>query len=556
MAFKLPPIFIPIKGKDDFSKSLNKVGQNMRQVGANLTQVGRTMTMAVTLPVVAMGVSTLATAANFETGMNRVGVVSRATAAEVEQMSAVARELGATTQFSATQAADAMSFLAMAGFNANETMAALPGTLDLAAAGQMDLARAADISSNILTGFNLEAGELSNVGDMLVATFTRTNTNLEQLGEGMKFVAPVASSMGIKIEEVSAAMGLLGNAGIQASMAGTSLRGALAKLANPSREAVATLNRLGIRKEQVITAEGNVKSLTDVVKALESTGASAGDMLQIFGQRAGPGMAALVQQGSGALEDLTKTVRDSAGRGGAAEVAAAQMKGLDGALLKLKSAFQELQLAIADSGILEFVTELVTKMAAVIRRMAEAHPAIFKVATVLALVAAVIGPLLIAVGTLVGLIGTLAVLFANPAFIAAMAAIKGLAASFAAALGPLALIIAAILIWNHVFNLIADNWQEITDAFTDLEHFVKTMKFFIADLLGPLAKFVGLGAYATGEPTGAPEVAGQTGAGLATKADQAEMLMRFENLPESAQLEMLKGGAKLETLQGPLTVGR
>lgn len=497
MAFSLPPIFVSIRGVDEFSKVANATAGEVKKFSSSMQQVGSTLTVGLTLPIVAMGVSTLRTAGNFEQSMNKVGVVSRATGEEISQMSTLARELGATTQFTASEAADGMSFLAMAGFDASQVIGAMPGVLDLAAAGEMDLARAADIASNILTGYGLEAGKITDVNDMMTATFTRTNTNLEQLGEAMKFVAPVASAMKIPISETSAALGLLGNAGIQASMAGTTLRGILSKIATPSGEAVKILQRLGISKSQVIDSSGNVKGLVQLVKILEESGASASDMLEIFGERAGPGMAALVQRGSKALKELSATVEDAAGKGGTADVARARMKGFNGAMRALKSAIEVLQMAIADSGLLDFMTKLVLHLAEFFRSLSKTNPILFRLGTILAVIAAAIGPLLVLLGSLGGLLAGVVALFASPIFIGAMGFLgAGLAKGLALALSPLGLMIAAFFVWAHVINLIRKNWDDLVDVFTDFKLFVETMKFFLADLLGPVARFVGLGEYA------------------------------------------------------------
>ena len=160
----------------------------------------------------------------FEQQMANVGAVAGASEAQLAEMAATARRLGSTTQFSATQAAEAMEFLAMAGFGVEKSQKALPDVLNLSAAGAIDLGRAADISSNILSGFNLQAADLARTNDILVNTFTTSNTNLSMLGDTMKYVAPIAATLGIEVAEVAAMAGKLGDAGIQGEMAGTAMR--------------------------------------------------------------------------------------------------------------------------------------------------------------------------------------------------------------------------------------------------------------------------------------------------------------------------------------------
>src|SRR5690625_4114830 len=197
--------------------------------------------------------------------MNEVAALSGATGDELDQLRAKAREMGAATMFSASEAADAMGFLAMAGFDTNEVLEAIPGTLQLAASAQMDLGRAADIVSNILTGYGKTTEELAHVNDVLVASFTSANTNLEQLGEAMKYAGPVASSAGVQFEEAAAALSLMGNAGIQGSMAGTSLRGALSRILSPTDAAAGAMERAGL---SFTDAQERILPLVDILEQL------------------------------------------------------------------------------------------------------------------------------------------------------------------------------------------------------------------------------------------------------------------------------------------------
>src|SRR5690606_23092297 len=173
-----------------------------------------------------------------------------------------ARQLGADTQYSAAQAAEGMTYLAMAGFNVQQTIAAMPGVLQLAASAQLDLATAADIATNILTGYGLAVEELARVNDVLVSAMTGANTNLQQLGEAMKYAGPVASAAGLEFEEAAAAIALMGNAGIQGSMAGTSLRGAITRLLNPTRQVQDLIRELGLN---TYDTNGNLVGMSEII---------------------------------------------------------------------------------------------------------------------------------------------------------------------------------------------------------------------------------------------------------------------------------------------------
>lgn len=289
----------------------------------------------------------ISTAADFEAAMSNVGAVSRATPAEMQELSGAARELGATTAWSAMQVAEGQKYLAMAGFSVKENIAALPAVLNMASAGATDLGRAADISSDILSAFNMEAGQMPHVADTLTAAFTTSNTSLELLGETMKYVAPVAEKAGVSLEGTAAMAGLLGNVGIKGSQAGTALRSMLNGLAAPSSEASKAISALG-----VVTADsmGNLRDpiaiLGDMAKATESMG-SAQKMAftkTVFGTEAMSAVLALFDKaGAGGIAEYAAQL---AAAGTAAEVAARQNDNLAGDQKAMGSAFESLQITI------------------------------------------------------------------------------------------------------------------------------------------------------------------------------------------------------------------
>lgn len=279
--------------------------------------------------------------ASFEQSLARTGAISGATAEQMEEMTRIAREMGRTTVFTATEAADALTFLAQAGFSVEESTAALPGVLQIAAAAQIDLATAADLTSNVLSGYGLRVTEIGRVNDVLAKAFTSANTNLLQLGQALEYAGPVASAAGLRFEETSAALALMGNAGIQSTTAGTALRGALTRLLNPSNQAQAILDELGVT---VTDTGGNMLPLVDIIAQLERSGLSASDAMTIFGQRAGPAMLALVSQGSQALRDLTTTLDESGGT--AQGIAEKQMDTLQGSIKELQSAASDLAIVL------------------------------------------------------------------------------------------------------------------------------------------------------------------------------------------------------------------
>ena len=222
-----------------------------------------------------------------------------------------ARRLGEETMFSASQAAQAMQFLGMAGFNTGKILEATGGVLDLAAASGSDLGQTADIASNILSAFSLKADQMGRVGNVLTETFTSSNTTLESLGETMKVAAPIAGSLGISIEEVAAMAGLLGDVGIQGSIAGTALRAAFLRLSAPPREAADALKRLRVETKD---AEGNLRPMPELLKELAvamssmGTGQKAEAISRIFGTEASAAMTELMKQSRESLDETGKPI--------------------------------------------------------------------------------------------------------------------------------------------------------------------------------------------------------------------------------------------------------
>jgi TP901 family phage tail tape measure protein len=400
-------------------EGLNQVGTRAQKLGRNLRRTGFQLSRRFTLPLVAAGGAALKVAADFESGMNRVRGITGATGDDLEALEQQAKELGRTTPFTAAQAAEGMAFLGMAGFEVNEILGAMPSVLDLAAAAQMDLGQAADIASNILSGYRLEVEELGRVNDVLVKTFTSANTNVEQLGEAYKVVGPIASDVGIEFEEVAAALGVMADAGVQGQEAGTALRVGLGRLLNPVPKVEERLKSLGLTTQDV---NPQMNSLTDIVGALENAGADASDILTIFGQR-GAALAPLIGSGADAIAELETTVRDSAGAAG--EMADVQMEGLTGALKELRSAAEGLAIAMAESGLIGVVTSLTRALTSALQVAAEINPVWFQMAAAAGAVLAAAGPVLTMAGSMATMFGLL--LTPTGAVVAALAALAAAA---------------------------------------------------------------------------------------------------------------------------------
>lgn len=331
-----------IRGLQRASRRLNGFAASVKATGLKL--VGMGAAAAVPFAISAR------TFASFESQMARVKALTGAQGDEFARLEQMARRLGASTVFSASQAAEAMSYFALAGFDVERILGAIGPTLDLAAAGQIEIAEAADIAAKIMAGMGLSADELGNAVDVMAKAMTTANTDLTMLGDAFKFVGPMAKTAGVSLEEVTAAIQLLSNAGIQGEMAGTTLRGMLLSLTSPSAEAEKELDRLGVR---VLDGAGNVRSLADIIADLENALSSVGSgqrlrsLGTIFPARQAAGAAELVSQGAERLRDATAALGEASGT--ASRIAGTQLNTLTGDFTILLSALEGVAIAIGEA---------------------------------------------------------------------------------------------------------------------------------------------------------------------------------------------------------------
>jgi TP901 family phage tail tape measure protein len=341
------------------------IAKDARKAFTNVTSSATWQAAAVGAAAIGAGlVSSVRVAMDFEKSMSAVAAKTQAGQEDMAKLTELAKDLGRSTQFSAKEVADGMDFLAMAGFKVNDVLTAMPGLLDLAAAGNLDLASTADIVSNILGGMNMEAAETGRVSDVLAKAATSSNVSVGMLGETFKFVAPVAAQAGAGLEDVAAAAGLLGDAGIQGSEAGTGLRSVLLRLAAPPTEAAKALERLGVSTKD---ASGNMRPfgdiLSDVDRSMKDLNLGSAEQIEIqnalFGKTAIASGAILQQAAAnGELSAKTKELMES--QGAAAEMAKIQNDNLAGAFTRLRSAIQGFQIEImaGDNGLQQFVDSL------------------------------------------------------------------------------------------------------------------------------------------------------------------------------------------------------
>ena len=313
-------------------------------------KVAATAITGTTTALAGVATAAIKVGSDFEAQMSRVQAISGATGDELESLKNQAIQLGADTAFSAKEAAEGMENLAAAGFTTTEIMDAMPGMLNLAAAAGEDLAASSDIAASTLRGFGLEASDAAHVADVLAENANRTNSSVAETGEAMKYVAPLARAAGISMEETAAAIGIMANAGIQGSQAGTTLRGALSRLSKPTDAMSAAMEELGV---SFYDSNGKMKSLTEQVGMMRKATEGMTDeqknnyLVTLYGQEALSGMLALMNEGEDALGDLTDAYEAC---DGSAEKAAETMQdNLQGAIEQLGGSAESLGIIFYES---------------------------------------------------------------------------------------------------------------------------------------------------------------------------------------------------------------
>ena len=348
-----------VRGTQRVNRALNRTASTAQRAQSSLRGVFATLGGALVLQ---QSVSTLA---SFGQAMSTVRAITEATGDVFEELREKARDLGATTRFTATQAAEGMLFLARAGFDVNEILGTVEGTLQLAQAGALDLGRAADIASNILKAFRLEVDQTGRVVDALAKAANSANTTVEQLGFAAKFVAPVAAGLKVPLETVIAALGVLSDNGLQATLAGTGLRKILSKLEKETPATTKVLLGLGLATDDVRISQ---VGLIGALERLRDAGITTGDALQLFGDRGGPAFEVLNSSIPSIIELEEKLLK----AGGTAECVSKIMDdNLNGSLLRVKSAFEAVVISLGDAGGESGLRGLLDRTASLLRLVAD-----------------------------------------------------------------------------------------------------------------------------------------------------------------------------------------
>ena len=402
------------------------------QIGSALTGMGKVLSTAVTLPLLGIAATSIKVGNEFQAQMSRVQAIAGATGGELDKMKAQAIELGAKTAFSAKEAAQGMENLASAGFQVNEIMDAMPGVLDLAAVSGGDVAASSEAMASSLRAFGLEAGQAGHVADVFARAAADTNAETVDMAEAMKYVAPVAHSMGLSLEETAASIGIMADAGIKGSQAGTTLRGALSRIAKPTKAMVKSMDQLGV---SFYDANGKMIPLREQIAQLKT--ATAGltqeernrHLVTLYGQNSLSGMLALLDAGPEKLDKMTNALINS--DGAAREMAETMQDNLASKIEQMGGAFESAAIVIQQ--ILEpALTKVVGGITKLIEAFLSMSPVGQKMVVIFAGMVAALGPLLLIAGTVMTTMVKLriAMQFLGPAFMGTMGTIALVVAAF------------------------------------------------------------------------------------------------------------------------------
>lgn len=512
-------------------QKIGEAGEKIKNAGGAITEVGKDVSKVSAVAAAGLGAA-VKTTMDFDSQMSKVKAISGATDEQFQALRDKAREMGASTKFSATESAQAMEYMAMAGWKTDQMIDGLAGIMNLAAASGEDLATTSDIVTDALTAFGLEAGDAGHFADILAKASSSSNTNVSMMGETFKYAAPLFGSMGYSAEDAAIAIGLMANSGIKATNAGTALRGIITRMAKPTKESAIAMETLGLTLDD---GEGNMLSFYDVMQQMRQgfgelkiseeelnqgledleTQFENGELTEkqydaeienlmtraygaegaikaeaaamLAGKNALSGLLAIVNASDKDFDNLTEAVYNS--KDTAQSMADTMQDNLGGELTILQSQLQELAISFGDI-IVPKVRAFVEKLQELVDKFNGLDESQKKIITIIAVVVAVLGPLLIIIGSIITAIGNLIIFLPIIASTLApvVTAIGGFVAANLGVIAVIGLVIAAVVTlikhWDDIktaakllAEIVGEKFNEIKgkakSAFDDMKNSIK-----------------------------------------------------------------------------------
>ena len=466
-------------------------GEKLKTVGSAIEGVGQKL-MPVTAAVGGLGAAAVKVASDFDSAMSQVAAVSGATGKDLEALRDKAREMGSKTKFSASEAAEAMNYMAMAGWKTNDMLSGIEGIMNLAAASGEDLATTSDIVTDALTALGLSAEDSGHFADILAAASSNANTNVSMMGETFKYCAPVAGALGFTAEDTAEAIGLMANAGIKSSQAGTAMRSMMTNLTGEVKFVGDAFGELTI---QTTNTDGSMRSLGDILAdcraafAQMSESEKAANAEALVGKNAMSGFLAVMNAAPGDIEKLNSAINNCDGT--AEKMAATMQDNLAGQITILKSQLEELAISIGEI-LMPYIRQIVGWIQGLVDWLNSLDEGTKKIIVTVAFVAAALGPVLIVIGKVVGAVGTVmtvvpqiasaisgVIAFVSgtviPAISAVVAAIGWVPLAIAAVVAILVVLYnkcewfreAVNAIWTQIKEFFVSAWEVICSFFTE-----------------------------------------------------------------------------------------
>ena len=481
----------------DFNSKLNDAMNNvnnmddqfsgLKKVGQTFTEIGTALTLGVTAPIVAFGTAAVSASADFESAMSKVQALSGATGQDLKDLEEAAKHYGATTQYSATQAADALGYMALAGWNSKESITALPGVLNLAASSEMELAEASDLVTDYLSAFGMEAGQAGQMADVLAYAQANSNTTTRGLGDAFKNCAVNAKGFGMDVESTTAVLGKLADQGLKGSEAGTALNAVIRDMTQKMKDGKIAI---GDTKVAITDANGNFRDMTDIVRDVEKAtqGMSEAERINAlqttFTADSIKAMGIMLNTGSDSLGEFTTELYNS--NGAAEKMAKTMQDNLKGKVNELKSAFEGLCINLGNI-LLPAITNVIQWLTKLTSWFAGLPEPVQKVIVAIGLMAAAIGPVITAVGLAITTFTK--VKEAIEIVRIAMMLLGDKLAIIGAASGPIFLIIAGITALVAAFLWLWNNCEEFRNFWINLWNYCKdTFNTFVTNNKATLEK--------------------------------------------------------------------